>query len=113
MKKTLFLGLLATGLLTSATLKSNSGKSLFLDNGCNKCHSISSQGIHHTSEPPEGAKYPPPDLSDVGDRHTQDWMKQWLHKEVEQHGKKHMKKFTGSDEELNTLTAWLESQKKK
>lgn len=115
MKKLLFLGLLAVGVLTSATLKtqSDSGKSIFLDNKCNKCHSIHSQGIQHTSEPPDDAKYPPPDLSDVGDRHTQDWMKQWLHKEVEQHGKKHMKKFTGSDDDLNTLTKWLASLKKK
>ncbi len=115
MKKILFLGLVVTGLFTGATLKSDgtSGKSIFLDNKCNKCHSIESQGIQHTSAPPDGAKYPPPDLSDVGNRHTQDWMKQWLHKEVEQHGKKHMKKFEGSDDDLNTLTKWLAGLKKK
>ncbi len=121
MKKILFFALLATGMLTigtltSATLKTqgDSGKSIFLDNKCNKCHSISSQGIKHLSEPPEGAKYPPPDLSDVGDRHTQDWMKQWLLHEVEQHDKKHMfKKFPGSGDDLNTLTKWLASLKKK
>jgi len=115
MKKLLLCAGLATCVLTGATLKtdSSSGKSIFLDNKCNKCHSIESQGINHTSEPPEGAKYPPPDLSGVGNRHPQDWMKQWLCKEVEQHGKKHMKKFTGSDDELNTLTTWLASLKKK
>lgn len=114
MKKFLLFAAVGTFVLTGATLKTNStGKSIFLDNKCNKCHSIESQGIKHTSDPPEGAKYPPPDLSDVGNRHPQDWMKQWLHKEVEQHGKKHMKKFEGSDDELNTLTKWLSGLKSK
>ena len=115
MNKILFLSFLAIGILTSASLKtnSNSGKSIFLDNKCSKCHSIESQGIKHTSEPPEGAKYPPPDLSDVGNRHDAEWMQKWLHKEVEQHGKKHMKKFTGSDDELKTLTTWLATLKNK
>jgi len=115
MKKIILSALLATGVLTSATLKtqSESGKNIFLDNKCNKCHSIESQGIKHTSEPPDGAKYPPPDLSDVGNRHNAEWMQKWLHKEVEQHDKKHMKKFTGPDDELKTLTTWLASLKHK
>jgi cbb3-type cytochrome oxidase cytochrome c subunit len=104
------------GVITSAGLlntSNSSGKTIFLDNKCSKCHSIESQGIKHTSEPPEGAKYPPPDLSDVGNRHAADWMQKWLQKEEEQHGKKHMIKFKGSDDELKTLTAWLASLKKK
>jgi cbb3-type cytochrome oxidase cytochrome c subunit len=115
MKKIIFPLLIAGGLLTGATLTStgDSGKSIFLDNKCNKCHSIESLGIKHTSEPPEGAKYPPPDLSGVGLRHDAEWMTKWLHKEVELHDKKHMKKFGGSDDDLKTLTLWLVTLKKK
>ncbi len=115
MKKILLVAAVSTCVLTGATLKTNSdtGKGIFLDNKCNKCHSIESQGIKRTSEPPEGAKYPPPDLSGVGLRHTVEWMQQWLTKQVEMHDKKHMKKFSGSDEELKTLTTWLGTLKKK
>ncbi len=115
MKKSLLFAALVTCMLTGATLKTNgdSGKSIFLDNKCNKCHSIESQGIKRTSEPPEGAKYPPPDLSGVGLKHTADWMAQWVTKQVEMHDKKHMYKFKGSDDELKTLTTWLATLKKK
>ena len=106
--------LLAVGVLTSATLKSDSGsgKSIFLDNKCNKCHPIESQGISRVGEAPPGGKLPP-DLSGVGLKHDAEWMQKWLHKEVEQNGKKHMKKFGGSDDELMTLTAWLATLMKK
>ena len=87
------------------------GKSIFLDNKCNKCHTITSQGIERQGTAPEGKT--PPDLSGVGLKHNSDWMQKWLNKEEEQNGKKHIKKFGGSTEDLKTLTNWLASQKKK
>ena len=115
MKKSLVFAAIVTCIQSGATLKTNSdsAKSIFQENKCNKCHSIESQSIKRTSEPPEGAKYPPPDLSGVGLKHTSDWMAQWVTKQVEMHDKKHMYKFKGSDDELKTLTTWLGTLKKK
>ena len=36
----------------------------------------------------------------------------FLRKEAEINGKKHGKAFTGSDEELGALVAWIQAQKK-
>jgi hypothetical protein len=100
------------GALTSARpLAGGSGKAIFEQYKCNKCHTIESQGIQRDGKPPEGKQ--PPDLSGVGLKHNPDWMQKWLLKEEEQNGKKHIKKFTGSDDELKTLTGWLGSLKKK
>lgn len=90
----------------------SSGKNIFKDNKCDKCHSVESQGIERAGAPPPGGKLPP-DLSGVGLKHTADWIQGWLLKTEEQNGKKHMKKWTGSDDELSTLVKWLASQKKK
>ena len=116
MKKLYIPLLLAAFVLTSAGNLSGSaagtGKALFESQKCMKCHTIESQGITREGTPPAGAKLPP-DLSGVGLKHTQDWMGKWLMKEEEMNGKKHMKKFSGSDDELKTLTGWLASLKKK
>jgi mono/diheme cytochrome c family protein len=90
----------------------DSGKSIFLDNKCAKCHSIESQGIKRSGPPPPGGKLPP-DLSGVGLKHTAEWMQKWQMKEVEMNGKKHMKKFAGTSDELVTLTTWLATLKTK
>ncbi|MDP4198625.1 MAG: cytochrome c [Bacteroidota bacterium] len=106
---------LTTVILTSAgrlTPSASSGKAIFEQYKCSKCHTISSQGIEREGTPPAGGKLPP-DLSGVGLRHDAAWMTKWLLKEEEQNGKKHMKKFTGPDDELKTLTTWLATLKKK
>ena len=87
-----------------------SGKPIFLQSKCNKCHTIESQTIVRDGKPPEGKQ--PPDLSGVGLKHDAGWMQKWLLKEVEMNDKKHIKKFSGTDDELKTLTAWLASLKK-
>jgi len=99
------------GALTSATPMGGTGKSIFTQYKCMKCHTIESQSIARDGNPPEGKQ--PPDLSGVGNKHTSDWMQKWLLKEEEQNGKKHIKKFTGSDDELKTLTSWLATLKRK
>jgi mono/diheme cytochrome c family protein len=90
---------------------SPSGKEIFEDSKCTKCHTIESQGLERAGAKPPGKL--PPDLSGVGLKHSTEWMQQWLLKEVEQNGKKHLKKFTGSEAELKTLTTWLSTLRKK
>jgi hypothetical protein len=115
MKRTKILILLGLifGCVTAARFlgpNGESGKSIFIANKCLNCHSIESQGIARTGTPPSGSKQPP-DLSAVGERHTAGWMQHWLMKEEEMNGKKHIKKFGGSPDDLATLTNWLASLK--
>ncbi len=85
------------------------GKKIFLDQKCDLCHTVSTAGIEAKvkSKAMQG-----PDLVNVGDRHDSEWLQGWLRKKVEMNGKKHRKAFTGSDEELGALIAWLQNQKK-
>ncbi len=95
----------------SARTASSGGKAIFVSNNCTKCHSIESQGLDRAGPPPAGTGKLPPDLSAVGLKHTSDWMQKWLTKEEEMNGKKHLKKFGGTDDELSTLTTWLATLK--
>lgn len=104
--------ILFVGALTSTSTAGGSGKAIFEQYKCLKCHSIESQGIQRDGKAPEGGTKPP-DLSDVGNRHKSDWIQKWLLKEEEQHGKKHIKKFNGTEDELKTLATWLGGLKKK
>jgi len=106
------------------------GKKIFTENKCNSCHTIESQGVEKRSsadadeakEAKEGkeaeakeatasSKRKVPDLGGVGIERKADWLTKYLTKLEAIDGKKHMKKFRGTDEELATLTAWLESLK--
>ena len=116
LKLVLFAGLLA-GVSVGATninqsAQGNDGKSIFVASKCQNCHSITSQGINRLAEPKAGEKVPS-DLSSVGLRHKADWISKWLQKEEELEGKKHIKKFKGSDDDLETLSNWLGSLKAK
>ena len=88
------------------------GKTIFLESKCQNCHSIESQGIKRASEPKPGDPVPS-DLSGAGLKHNASWITDWLNKEVELDGKKHLKKFKGSAADLQTLSTWLSSLKKK
>lgn len=87
------------------------GKQIFLDKKCNQCHSIESEGI--TKKTPSTAKSGPPDLSNVGAEVKPGFVAKYVTKEADLHGKKHMIKFMGTDEELKTLSAYLEGLKTK
>lgn len=94
------------------------GKSLFLKYKCESCHSVKSAGIERkaaadAAEPAEaGAKKKTVDLSSTGLDTKADWLPKYLKKlETTQEGKKHIKAFKGTDEELATLSAWLLEQK--
>ena len=89
--------------------KEHVGKQTFLAQKCEVCHSVSSQGIAHTSKV---AKLVGPDLDDVADRREVSWMTRYVKREqVGDNGKKHAKPFKGTDEELQTILDWLVSLK--
>jgi cytochrome c len=107
-----------------AEAKIPAGQKLFLDNGCNSCHSMKGQGIEKkksatateaTASTPAASPSKIPDLSAVGLEHDQAWMTKFLLKTEVLHtpagDKKHMKMWKGTTEDLATLTAWLAEQK--
>ncbi len=83
------------------------GKALFLAQKCNLCHSIDAAGIQRTSK---SEKTKGPDLGGVVARRDAAWMKRFLSKDVDVNGKKHLKTFTGTPQELDALIAWLRTQ---
>jgi mono/diheme cytochrome c family protein len=111
-----FIASLAVGLMSAGNIntgvKASDGKTIFLDQKCQTCHSISSQGIKRLTEPKAGAVVPA-DLSGEGLKHNADWISKWLMKEEELDGQKHLKKFKGSDDDLKTLSTWIGGLKTK
>lgn len=113
MRSVLFLALLATvGLLlasmvTAAAAAPADGKAVFLDNKCNMCHSVDSQGIEKKLKSGKGK-----DLSNVGAERDAAWLQKWIKKEIDLDGKKHEKAFKGTDAELDALVKWLAGLKK-
>lgn len=84
------------------------GQEIFLAQKCNMCHSVSSAGIEATAK---SEKMKGPDLTNIAAEKGAEWVTSFLKKEVDLDGKKHMKGFSGSDEELKTLVEWLVAQK--
>ncbi|HEV8481158.1 MAG TPA: c-type cytochrome [Candidatus Eisenbacteria bacterium] len=101
--------------------KKPEGKDLFLAAKCNTCHSVTAAGIEKkkptAEEAAEAAKVAdkdekkPPDLSSVGLDKKADWIAKFITKKETLDGEKHKKLYKGTDGELNTLSAWLASQK--
>jgi mono/diheme cytochrome c family protein len=83
------------------------GKAIFLAQKCNLCHSIPTAAIERTVK---SEKMAGPDLVNV--KEDAAFLAKFLRKEADLKGKKHGKAFTGSDEELGALIAWIQSQKK-
>ena len=107
-------------LAQDAEKKAPDGKDLFLAAKCNTCHSVTAAGIEKkkpTAEETAEAKSAdkdekkPPDLSSVGLEKKADWIAKFLTKKETLDGEKHKKLYKGTDEELKTLSAWLEAQK--
>ena len=82
------------------------GKAVFLDKKCNKCHTVSSASIEKTS------KLKGPDLTTEAIKGDAKTLKAYLKKENAINGKKHGTAFTGSDEELDAVIAWVLQQNK-
>ncbi len=104
-----FFGILvivAIGFLNFASAEDAAGKKVFLANKCQTCHSIDSQGIKKTL-----ASSKAPDLSNIGSVHKADWLVKYINKEEALKDKKHMKAWTGTKEDLQTVAKWLETLK--
>jgi len=84
------------------------GKQIFLAQKCNTCHSVSTEGIAATTK---SEKMKGPDLVNV--KEDAKLLNGYLRKTADIHGKKHGKQFTGSDEEIGALIAWIQKQEKK
>lgn len=85
------------------------GKQIFLAQKCNLCHTVSSAGIQATVK---SEKMKGPDLTGLAPKVDASLLNDYLRKKVEINGKKHGKEFTGSDEEIGALIAWLQKQEK-
>jgi mono/diheme cytochrome c family protein len=83
------------------------GKQIFLAQKCNMCHSVPPEGITATTK---SDKMKGPDLVNV--KEDAKVLNSFLRKTADINGKKHGKQFTGSDEELGALIAWIQKQKK-
>jgi mono/diheme cytochrome c family protein len=86
------------------------GKQIFLAQKCNLCHTVSSAAIQATVK---SEKMKGPDLTGVAPKLDASLLNDYLRKKKEINGKKHGKEFTGSDEEMGALIAWLQKQEKK
>jgi mono/diheme cytochrome c family protein len=91
------------------------GKPIFIKYKCGACHTVLSEGIGKKAEAAPAAAKPavkkPPDLSSTGLEHKDGWVAAFLKGKELLNGKKHIKLFRGTDAELATLSAWLETMK--
>lgn len=93
-------------LAPAALVADDAGKQVFLDQGCNKCHGVTSAGIEAKikSEKMQG-----PDLDGVGSRHDAEFLSKYVRKEAQLDDKSHKVTWDGSDKELAALIDWLSS----
>jgi cytochrome c1 len=124
-RMSLVFALLAVGAgiaLAQEEKKAPDGKDLFLAAKCNTCHSVTAAKIEKkkptaeeaaaaSKEKPDPDEKKPPDLSSVGLDKKADWIAKFITKKETLEGEKHKKLYKGTDEELKTLSTWLESQK--
>jgi cytochrome c2 len=89
--------------------KAPDGKEIFVEKKCSGCHSVGAVGI--VKKTPITSKQGPPDLSTVGSRHSPGFIARFIMKEDTLNGKKHLIKFNGNEDELKTLSQWLEDLK--
>lgn len=100
--------------LASAQGGKPDGKTIFTDNKCQSCHTITALGVERKkSADDEKTEKDPPDLSGVGIERNSAWMTKYLLKKESIKDEKHLKKFKGSEADLAVLTQWLETLKTK
>lgn len=71
--------------------------------------SVGAVGI--VKKTPSTSKQGLPDLSTVGSRHAPGFIAKFIKTEDTLNGKKHLIKFNGNDDQLKTLSQWLEGLK--
>ena len=89
----------------SRAAESLDGKTIFLAEKCNLCHSVPPAGIEASIK---SEKLRGPDLVNL--KPPGEVLAKYLRKDAQIDGKEHKKAFTGSDEELGALVAWLLAQ---
>lgn len=82
------------------------GKTLFLAQKCNLCHSIASEDIAHTTK---SEKMKGPALDGASAKHEEAWLIAYLTKKEKLHDKAHPKEAKLTPEELSTLVQWLKA----
>jgi mono/diheme cytochrome c family protein len=92
-----------------AAAPSLDGKAIFLTQKCNLCHSVGVAAIEATTK---SERMRGPDLGGRVAERGGEWAVKYLKKQVTLDDRPHAKAFTGSDEELAALVAWLAQQKK-
>lgn len=81
------------------------GKSLFIKKyECNECHSVKLDKIAATTK---SDNMKGPDLSGYSTDHSLADLATYARKEADLDGKKHLKPFKGTDEELQAIIDWL------
>jgi len=80
------------------------GKVIFQAQKCDMCHGVSPAGITPTG------KIKAPDLTGRAAKRDAASLGKYLRQAEAIGGKKHLKAFTGSDEEIGALIAWLQKQ---
>jgi mono/diheme cytochrome c family protein len=103
-----FVAVMSTGAPREAAAQAKlDGKAIFMAQKCNLCHTVSSASIQATMKSSKA-----PDLTNLAAKQDAKVLNDYLRKKGMINGKKHVKDFTGSDEELGALIAWLQAQKK-
>jgi cytochrome c2 len=103
------LALVLVGAALTAPASAVDGKAIFLAQKCETCHAVSTAGIEATTK---SDKMKGPDLVGTVQAHDRTWVTEYIKKAVDKDGKKHVKEFKGTDEELNAVVDFLEAQKK-
>ena len=93
-------------LVATSRADDEAGKKIFTDSKCMMCHSIQTQSIEKKMTSSKA-----PDLSTIGSKHDADWMAKWVTKKEKLDDKLHPMEFKGTEEDLKTLTTWLETLK--
>ncbi len=98
----------AAGLIALAApaARAADGKEVFLAQKCNLCHAVSSAGIEATTT---NESLKGPDLTGTPERDAA-WLEAYLTQQETLNGKKHKKKYAGSEADLDALVAWLREQ---
>ncbi len=80
------------------------GRSAFLAQKCDLCHSVPAAGIESKMK---SATMKGPDLGPAVSQHDPKLLRDFLRKQGQLGGKDHKKEFTGTDAELAAVLAWL------
>ena len=84
------------------------GKTIFLANKCNMCHSVPAVGIEAKVKV---EKMKGPDITKTAARFNADQLEKYIRKQLPLEGEDHKTEFKGSDEELAAMVAWLRQLK--